>query len=98
MKLNMPDKVKETALKPGYYALSPEVLPEFAGDYIIFSKNPDADNSFQFFPSTYPAKETFFQHRLVLSNSKTETQPHFSPEYIFGDLSHIIAQIATQQL
>ncbi len=30
MKLNMPEKVKETALKEGYYALSPEVLPEFA--------------------------------------------------------------------
>lgn len=47
MKLNMPDKVKETALKNGYYALSLEVLPEFAGDYIILSKNKDTDNSFQ---------------------------------------------------
>jgi iron complex transport system substrate-binding protein len=47
MKLAMPEKVKETALKEGYYALSPEVLPEFAGDYVIFSKNADADNSFQ---------------------------------------------------
>lgn len=47
MKLKMPDKVKEMALKDGYYALSPEVLPQFAGDYVIFSKNPDADNSFQ---------------------------------------------------
>lgn len=47
MKLKMPDKVKEHALKDGYYALSLEVLPEFAGDYIIFSKNSDADHSFQ---------------------------------------------------
>ncbi|OZI13370.1 ABC transporter substrate-binding protein [Bacillaceae bacterium SAS-127] len=47
MKLNMPDKVKEMALKDGYYALSLEVLPEFAGDYVILSKNSDADNSFQ---------------------------------------------------
>lgn len=47
MKLKMPEKVKETALEPGYYAISPEVLPEYAGDYIIFSKHPDADNSFQ---------------------------------------------------
>ncbi|TYR81837.1 iron-hydroxamate ABC transporter substrate-binding protein [Priestia megaterium] len=47
MKLKMPDKVKEVALKPGYYAISPEVLPEYAGDYIVFSKNADADNSFQ---------------------------------------------------
>ncbi|CAM4240732.1 iron-hydroxamate ABC transporter substrate-binding protein [Lederbergia lenta] len=47
MKLAMPEKVKEMALKDGYYALSVEVLPEYAGDYVIFSKNPDTDNSFQ---------------------------------------------------
>ncbi len=46
MKLAMPQKVKDMALKDGYYALSLEVLPEFAGDYMIFSKNGDADNSF----------------------------------------------------
>ncbi len=43
----MPEKVKEKALKEGYYALSTEVLPEFAGDYLIVSKNKDTDNSFQ---------------------------------------------------
>ncbi|MCJ8012924.1 iron-hydroxamate ABC transporter substrate-binding protein [Paenibacillus sp. KQZ6P-2] len=47
MKLKMPEKVKASALKEGYYAISPEVLPEFAGDYVIFSKNKDADNSFE---------------------------------------------------
>lgn len=47
MKLNMPEKVKQLALKDGYYALSLEVLPEFAGDYLIFSKNKETDNSFQ---------------------------------------------------
>ncbi|WP_144505255.1 iron-hydroxamate ABC transporter substrate-binding protein [Bacillus mycoides] len=47
MKLKMPEKVKEKALKEGYYALSTEVLPEFAGDYLIISKNKDTDNSFQ---------------------------------------------------
>ncbi|ANB57246.1 periplasmic binding family protein [Anoxybacillus sp. B7M1] len=47
MKLKMPKKVEETALKPGYYALSLEALPQFAGDYLIISKNPDTDNSFQ---------------------------------------------------
>jgi iron complex transport system substrate-binding protein len=46
MKLNMPEKVKENALGPGYYALSTEVLPEFAGDYIVLSKNQDGDGSF----------------------------------------------------
>ena len=47
MKLKMPEKVQEMALNDGYYALSLEVLPEYAGDYVIFSKNQDTDNSFQ---------------------------------------------------
>jgi iron complex transport system substrate-binding protein len=47
MKLNMPEKVKEVALESGYYALSTEVIPEYAGDYIILSKYTDADTSYQ---------------------------------------------------
>lgn len=47
MKLKMPEKVKEVALKSGYYTLSAEVLPEYAGDYVILSKYSDADTSFQ---------------------------------------------------
>lgn len=47
MNLKMPEKVKESALKSGYYTLSAEVLPEYAGDYIILSKYSDADTSFQ---------------------------------------------------
>lgn len=47
MGLNMPEKVKEMALEAGYYALSLEVLPEYAGDYVILSKVADQDNSFQ---------------------------------------------------
>ncbi|WP_088042045.1 iron-hydroxamate ABC transporter substrate-binding protein [Bacillus sp. EAC] len=47
MKLKMPEKVKEVALKDGYYTLSTEVLPQYAGDYIILSKYADADSSFQ---------------------------------------------------
>ncbi|PRX39233.1 iron complex transport system substrate-binding protein [Planifilum fimeticola] len=46
MGLKMPEKVKEKALKPGYYAISPEMLPEFAGDYLIVSKFEDTDNSY----------------------------------------------------
>ncbi|WP_090858767.1 iron-hydroxamate ABC transporter substrate-binding protein [Paraliobacillus sp. PM-2] len=47
MGLKMPEKVKEMALTDGYYAISPEVLPEYAGDYMIFSKNTETDTSFQ---------------------------------------------------
>ena len=47
MKLALPEKVKEMTLKDGYYSLSLEVLPEFAGDYLVISKNFDAENAFQ---------------------------------------------------
>lgn len=46
MELQMPEKVKETALKSGIHTISTELLPEFAGDYIILSTTPDGDNSF----------------------------------------------------
>jgi len=45
MGLNMPEKVKQDALEAGYFALSTEVLPEYMGDYVIFSKFDDADTS-----------------------------------------------------
>lgn len=45
MKLKMPKKVEENALKPGYFAISLEVLPEFMGDYVIFSKFDQTDTS-----------------------------------------------------
>lgn len=47
MNLKMPEKVKEMALQSGYYAISAEVLPEYAGDYVILSKYAEADASFQ---------------------------------------------------
>lgn len=75
MKLKMPEKVKETALKDGYYAVSPEVLPEFAGDYLIFSKNPDADNSFQ-------ETETYKNIPAVKNNRVLEVN---AKEFYFND-------------
>ncbi|OBZ17630.1 iron-hydroxamate ABC transporter substrate-binding protein [Bacillus sp. FJAT-26390] len=45
--LGMPEKVKEATKKEGYFAVSTEVLKDYTGDYIIFSKNADEDNSFQ---------------------------------------------------
>ncbi|URN96585.1 MAG: iron-hydroxamate ABC transporter substrate-binding protein [Candidatus Pristimantibacillus lignocellulolyticus] len=46
MGLGMTDKTAEMALADGYYALSVEVLPEYAGDFIVLS-NDGADNSFK---------------------------------------------------
>ncbi|MCA1075845.1 iron chelate uptake ABC transporter family permease subunit [Clostridium bowmanii] len=36
-----------SAEKSGYYAISSEVLPQYAGDYMVFCKNSTGDNSFQ---------------------------------------------------
>ncbi|HWI49965.1 MAG TPA: iron-hydroxamate ABC transporter substrate-binding protein [Rummeliibacillus sp.] len=46
MKLKMPEKVKKMTDKDGYYALSQEVIGDYAGDYLILSKNSDGDTSF----------------------------------------------------
>ena len=75
MKLKMPEKVKEMALKDGYYALSLEVLPEFAGDYVIFSKNSEADNSFL-------ETETYKNIPAVKNNHVFEVN---SKEFYFND-------------
>lgn len=47
MGLKMPDKVKEMTAKDGYYNLSLEILPDYMGDYVIYSKDPTVDASFQ---------------------------------------------------
>lgn len=46
MGLGMNDKVKQDALGPGYYTLSNEVIPDYAGDYIVLSGVEGADNAF----------------------------------------------------
>lgn len=93
MNLKMPERVKELALEQGYYALSFEVLPEVAGDYIIFSKNSDSDTSFQE-TETYKnipavqknqvfeanAKEFYFNDPLTL-----EYQLEFFIEHFLGN-------------
>ncbi|OAB34812.1 ABC transporter substrate-binding protein [Paenibacillus macquariensis subsp. defensor] len=69
MKLKMPDKVTEMALKDGYYALSLEVLPQYAGDYVIFSKSSDTDNSFQE-TDTYKNIPAVKNNRIFEANAK----------------------------
>ncbi|RKD30505.1 iron-hydroxamate ABC transporter substrate-binding protein [Thermohalobacter berrensis] len=69
MKLKMPEKVKEMALEAGYYAISPEVLPEYAGDYVIFSKNSAADNFFQE-TETYKNIPAVKNNRVLEVNAK----------------------------
>lgn len=90
MGLKMPKKVEEAALAPGYYALSLEVLPEFAGDYVILSKSTATDNSFQD-TDTYknipavknnrvfeaPMEEFYFNDPITLDYQLEFFQEHF---------------------
>lgn len=46
MGLNMPAAVEKDALKAGYYAVSNEVLKDYAGDYVILSVFGDEDPAF----------------------------------------------------
>ncbi|MFC4596830.1 iron-hydroxamate ABC transporter substrate-binding protein [Cohnella hongkongensis] len=46
MGLSMPEKVEQDALEPGYYTLSHEVIPEYAGDFIVLSKNKEGNGAF----------------------------------------------------
>ncbi|MBM6617194.1 iron-hydroxamate ABC transporter substrate-binding protein [Bacillus suaedaesalsae] len=69
MKLNMPEKVKETALEPGYYTLSLEVLPEFAGDYLIVSKAEETETSFME-SETYKNIPAVKKNQVFVANSK----------------------------
>ncbi|WP_088825972.1 iron-hydroxamate ABC transporter substrate-binding protein [Listeria goaensis] len=46
MKLKMPQTVKDAALKAGYYAVSPEELGKYTGDYMVLSKTEGQDASF----------------------------------------------------
>ena len=69
MGLKMPEKVKETALKDGWYALSLEVLPEFAGDYVILSRDSKVDNSFQE-TETYKNIPAVKNNQVYVANAK----------------------------
>lgn len=44
---SLPEKMQEATKTDGYFAVSSEVLGDYVGDYVIFSKNADEDNSFQ---------------------------------------------------
>lgn len=67
--LNMPENVAEKVSKDGYYSISPEVLDQYAGDFIIFSKNPDADNSFQQ-TKTYSNLKAVKENKVFEVNAK----------------------------
>lgn len=70
MGLNMQPKVKEATAKDGYFTLSAEVLPDYAGDYIVLSKDPGADASFQQ-TATYKNMPAVKNNRVYEVDSRT---------------------------
>ncbi len=67
--LSMPEKVKEATKQDGYFALSTEVLKDYFGDYVIFSKNADEDTSFQN-TETYKNTPAVKNNRVYEANAK----------------------------
>ncbi|MCD7034357.1 iron-hydroxamate ABC transporter substrate-binding protein [Metabacillus sp. GX 13764] len=85
MKLPMPKNVEEKALKPGYYTISPEVLPDYAGDYLVLSKNADSDTSFEE-TNTYKNIPAVKNKHVIEVNSK---------EFYFNDPITLDYQLET---
>ncbi|MGO4110494.1 iron-hydroxamate ABC transporter substrate-binding protein [Paenibacillus sp. YAF4_2] len=46
MGLKMPEKVTKDAQGPGYLTLSQEIIPEYAGDWVVLSRSTANDNAF----------------------------------------------------
>lgn len=74
MKLAMPEKVKEVALDQGYFALSTEVLADYAGDYIIVSSD-GVDNSYM--------ETTYYNSIPAVVNNRVFTAN--ASEFYFND-------------
>ncbi|WP_163652061.1 iron-hydroxamate ABC transporter substrate-binding protein [Listeria sp. PSOL-1] len=87
MKLKMPDNVKKKALKPGYYAVSPEELPNYTGDYLILNKNSAVDNSFMK-TTVYQNMPAVKNHHVLEVNTKS---------FYFNDATTLEYQLKTFQ-
>lgn len=68
--LKLPEKAAEATKADGYMALSTEVLPEYMGDYIVFSKDEREDNSFQD-TMVYKSVEAVKNNRVFIADAKT---------------------------
>jgi len=67
--LAKPEKVAEATKQDGYFAVSQEVLKDYFGDYVVFSKNADEDNSFQT-TETYKNIPAVQNNRVFEANAK----------------------------
>ncbi|WP_239255783.1 iron-hydroxamate ABC transporter substrate-binding protein [Listeria ilorinensis] len=85
MKLKMPDSVKNSALEAGYYAISPEELGNYTGDYLVLSRQSSGDNSFM--------KTTAYQDIPAVKNNRVlEVE---SSKFYFNDATTLEYQLKT---
>lgn len=68
--LKLPAKVEEATKSDGYFAVSTEVLKDYVGDYIIFSKDADEDNTFQN-TETYKNMDAVKNNRVFEADAKS---------------------------
>ncbi|MWV46274.1 ABC transporter substrate-binding protein [Paenibacillus sp. HJL G12] len=84
MGLNMPEKVKADALGPGYYTLSPEVLSDYVGDFLVLSRSSQGDNSFMKTAtwSNIPAVKN--KHVIEIDSESSSYSDPTTLEYLLG--------------
>src|SRR5699024_9319209 len=92
MGLKMPEKVKKAAEKDGYYAISLEVLSDYAGDYVVVSSDHKDDSFLEsdIYPNIPTAKDNHILNvelnRFYFNDATTLAyQLDYFEDYFLGD-------------
>ncbi|MEC0240622.1 iron-hydroxamate ABC transporter substrate-binding protein [Paenibacillus dokdonensis] len=84
MGLNMPEKVKADALGPGYYTLSPEVISDYVGDFLVLSRSSQGDNSFMKTATWNNIPAVKNKHVIEIDSESSSYSDPTTLEYLLG--------------
>lgn len=84
MGLNMPEKVKADALGPGYYTLSPEVIGDYVGDFLVLSRSSQGDNSFMKTATWNNIPAVKNKHVIEIDSESSSYSDPTTLEYLLG--------------
>lgn len=84
MGLAMPQKVQQDALGTGYYSLSLEVLPEYAGDFIVLSRSTANDNAFMNSEVWNSIEAVKNKHVIEIDTESSSYSDSISLDYMTG--------------
>ncbi|GIP29043.1 ABC transporter substrate-binding protein [Paenibacillus sp. J23TS9] len=84
MGLNMPEKVKADALGPGYYTLSPEVIGDYVGDFLVLSRSAQGDNSFMKTATWNNIPAVKNKHVIEVDSESSSYSDPTTLEYLLG--------------